>query len=186
MIEYDEDRENQRFQGVPFMTPMHMNNSNIVYMTSTEEEINEFARTLRGQILDENGKVIQIEDPLLNDEGVRKIIGMARSVATRISVMSNYDKEEIKDYMMRNGNALILLLMLGRNTYQIIGNSQAIRTLILEEFNNICHSTIKRGFQEGDKRFWKGSQQEIISRIETQQKKKGLLSSVLGWSRGES
>ena len=170
--------------GVPYVTPMNTHNSNIVYMTSTAEEIDEFERTLKGQTLDGKGNLVQVDDPLLNDEGVRKIIGIARSVVTRISVMSNYDKEDVKEYMLRNGNALIQILMLGRITYKLRGNIHATRTLILEEFNNLCHSTIKRGFMEGDKRFWKGTQQEIITRIDSSQQKKGLLSTVMGWSRG--
>jgi hypothetical protein len=33
---------------------------------------------------------------------------------------------------------------------------------------------LNRAFNEGDRRFWKGSQQEIKQIVETQQKKKGM------------
>jgi len=78
------------------------------------------------------------------------------------------------------GDTLAKDLMMNRKRYDIktpAARDKIYFTALAESF--IC---MKRAYEEGEKRFWKGSQQEITTRIEGQQQRSPL-KKLMGWGR---
>jgi hypothetical protein len=164
----------------PYMSPMHQYGSSIILMTNPENELFKLELTFRSMMLDANGNPYQVGEPLMNDYGISSVIGTIQALVNQITVMSNLDKFEVQMLMDFLADTLAKDLMMNRMNYDI--KSSATRDKIY--FNALATTfvTLKRGFEEGDKRFWKGSVQEIHTTMDTQ-RKKGILSALNPWSK---
>lgn len=165
----------------PYTAPISHMQGNMIQMTNPEDEIVQMELTLKGIYVDANGQKKELYDPLLNERGVGSVIGHVRSAVNRVSIMSNYTDQDVERIMVDLfGDALIKDLMMNREEYQI--KDPSARDRILAMGNLIVFSAIKRALEEGDRRFWKGTQQEITTRIEGMPngKKKGGMFGFLG------
>ncbi len=100
--------------------------------------------------------------------------------------MSNLNKQEVPILMDFIADTLARDLMVNRKKYNI--RNAAARDKIYFIVLSTSFICMKRAFEEGEKRFWKGSQQEITTRIEgapgsSGGRGKGLLGSIFGWAR---
>jgi len=164
-----------------YLSPMQSYGSSIVSMTNPEDELFKMELTLRGQILDKDGNVKQAGEPLLNEEGINNVIGTVQTLVNRISVMSNFNKYEVPMLIDFLGDTLAVDLMLNRVRYGI--KNVAVRNKIFFTVLSTSFVTLKRGFEEGEKRFWKGSQQEITTTVRNAAQGKGLFRSLFGWKK---
>ena len=96
--------------------------------------------------------------------------------------MSNLNKDEIPMLMGFLGDTLARDLMINRVPYGI--RTFASRDKIFFTALTTSFITMKRAYEEGDKRFWKGSVQEIQTTVSGGQKQKGGFWSALNpWSK---
>jgi hypothetical protein len=165
----------------PYQAPMHQYGGSIVLLTNPDNELYKAELTFRGIKLDADGKPQQVGDALMNDEGVAAVLGLMQSIVSQVTVMSNFNKHEVPLLIDFLGDTLAEDLMLNRVKYEI--HNQAARNRVFFTALTTSFVTLKRAYEEGDKRFWKGSQQEIISRVESNTHKKGALSSLIGFGR---
>lgn len=165
-----QDRENLAAQqvpdarSVPYNTPMHNFQSAITTLTSPEDELYMMELELRSMSVDKDGNVTQIGEPLLNDEGIRSIILQVRSAMSRVAIMSNLKEIGVANITLYLAESVAKDLMMNRIKYNI-KNSMA-RTKIFRCVNTNVYIALKRPQDEGERRFWKGSQQEITTRID--------------------
>lgn len=166
----------------PYASPMHNYGSSIMFLTNPEQEVYKLELTLRNQILDKEGNPKALGKPLMNDFGIGKVIGLIQTVVSQITVMSSLDtKKEIYPLIMHSSDTLIKMLM---TKYKDFDLDAAYRDMIVSSFNNICFICMKRAVSDGlsDKKFWRGSVQEIHSQVDTGQKQ-GFLSRM--WNRNK-
>ena len=174
MEEYEyksEDREEEldpRIRTTPYASPMHLYGSAIITLTDPKDELHKLELTFRSARKDKLGEMIQYGKPLMNDQGISSILGIVQSIVSREAILSNFDKPDIEMLMLFLNDTLCRDLMVNRIPYEIEDN--ASRTKIYFSAMSMAYITLKRGFEEGDKRFWKGSVQEIHSKIESPQK----------------
>jgi len=69
--------------------------------------------------------------------------------------------------------------MQSRIKYDIRSNSA--RDKIYFSSLTSAYVALKRGYKEGDRRFWKGSTQEITTRIDGKQQSGGRFARMFGW-----
>jgi hypothetical protein len=93
--------------------------------------------------------------------------------------MSNIEKNDIPVLIEFVADPLIKDLMINMRTYGI--ENPAVRDKIFYTVLSIIFISLKRAYEEGDRRFWKGSVQEIHSKVEAQKQKGGLLSMLNPW-----
>lgn len=171
-----EQKEEQR--GIsPYQSPMY-NYPGILMLTNPENDLYKMELTFRNMIKDDNGNARPVGDPLMNDKGIRSVVGQVQSLANQISVMSNFSKNMVPVLMLNFGDTLIKDLMMSRVDYNI--KNSVDRSIILNIANNYAYSTMLRGLEEGEKRFLGKAQQEIRNIVE-QQKQRGAISNLLGW-----
>lgn len=161
----------------PYSSPMHNFAGSIIILTNPESDLYKLELTLRG-LVEINGTLKKGSEPLLNDEGVRSVLGQVQSVANRNTVLSKFDDAEVGRLMVLFFDTLIKDLMLNRVKYGITNPSA--RDRIFSEACLTAYECLKRGHEQGERSFWKGSQQEITTR-NMNNEKKGFLSRFMGW-----
>lgn len=167
-------------KAVPFMSPMNQYGSSILQLTNPQKEIQKMELTFRSQILDKDGNAIQIGPPLMNEEGISSVVGQVQSVVNQITIMSDFDEKDVPLLIDFLGDTLAKDLMMNRIRYEI--KIPAARDKIYFSALSGAYITLKRAVKNGERSFWKGSQQDIRQIIESGSQNKGPLS-FLGWGR---
>lgn len=175
------NQEQQEIRSTPYSSPMHNYGSSIIMMTNPEDELYKMELTFRSANLNAEGEVIPVGDPLMNELGINSVVGIVQSIVNRVTIMSNLEKFDIVQVMDFLGDTLSKDLMMNRLVYNI--KTATARDKIYFTTLSSSFMTMKRALQEGEKRFWKGSQQEITTRVEGSQRKSGILSGMMGWGR---
>lgn len=173
MYEEKEDQQPQPDMGNSrFMSPMGLYGSAIITLTNPENELYKMELSFRSMIMDKEGNPKQVGQPLMNDKGISSVLGQVQSLVNQVTVMSNLKMAQIESLGQMFGDSLASDLMMNRINYDIKSNS---RTIIFSIALSTAYITMMRAFEEGDKRFWKGSVQEIRSSVEGQRKGGGFL-----------
>ena len=179
MVEASEYPQPQ-VRSTPYQSPMYNFGSSIVTLTNPEDEIYRLELALRSMVVDAAGNGVQKGKPLMNDLGVCRIVGHVQTIVSRVTIMSNLDEKDLPMLLKHYGNAIIVDLMVNRKTYEILEPVNATRRTIFTECINVAYICARRAFEEGEKRFWKGSQQDITTRVEGQSGKSGWLNKLMG------
>ncbi len=145
---------------MPYGAPFQQNNGNMIYMTNPEEELDKLEANFRGQVLNAKGEYENKFNPVMSDKGVNKVMGMVRAVVNRVTFMSNIDEKRLNSFVEHFADTLIVVLMENKHDFRI--KTDGDRTSIFYQAVTLAHIAALRGLQEGDKRFWKGTSQEII------------------------
>lgn len=174
----DDNNNNQQRMNLPFANPLSQFGSSILQLTNPESEIYKMELTLRSEILDKEGNPKRIGFPLLNDEGISSVIGQVQTIVNQITIMSNFESKDIPLLIDFLADTLAKDLMQNRKKYQI--DNSAARDKIYYSVLSTAYITLKRALNNGERGFWKGSQQDIRQTIETGQQGKSLFS-MLGW-----
>lgn len=178
---YDDEDEQQRLRAAPFLSPMQQYSSSILQLTNPENEIFKMELTLRSQIVDKDGNPHNVGDPLLNEQGISSVIGQVQALLNQVTIMSNFEKKDIPLMIDFLGDTLAKDLMMNRLRYNI--RTPAARDKIYFAALSGAYVCMKRALNNGERGFWKGSQQDIRQIIDTSnQKSKGLFG-FLGWGK---
>lgn len=166
----------------PYASPMHAFGSSIVLLTNPESSLYKMELTLRSMILDDKGLPKKVGDPLLNGVGINSVIGLVQSIVSQVAIMSNFSKDDVPMILDFLADTLARDLMVSRKVYGIM--SPTVRDKIFFTVLTSAFVVLKRGLDEGDRRFWKGSQQELVTRVETQGTGgKGWIGKALGFGK---
>ncbi len=176
MINNQEDNNNadMGLMGGSYANPMYNFAGSIVEMTDNEDLFYRLESNLRGKAINPEGQERISGSPLMNEKGVKDIVMVMRSFGDRASVMSFFDANEIKVLMEMLNDTLSKMLMLNRKNYGF--NNPSGRDLVVFMCNACGFSIIKRGFEGGERRFWKGSQLEYS--VKSNNEKRGLFSGL--------
>ena len=176
------DYNPQQQRGVAFLSPYQQYGSSIILLTSTDTELHKLELTLRSLQENKDGAFIPMGNPLVNEEGVSSIIGICQAIINRHTILSNISDTQIRVIMDFFADTLSRDLMINRIKYEITDASA--RDKIFWEALSITYVTLLRGYNEGDKKFWKGSTQEIrTTTTNTAGQGKGLLSFLGQWNK---
>jgi hypothetical protein len=165
----------------PYITPMQNYAGNINTLTNPSDDLYEIELKLKGLSDNGKGEIKQIGDRLVNDIGVNEILTCARGAISQVTIMGNLEQKDIdiiRDYL---ADELVKLLMINRIRYGMI-YPESTRDLIYDTIIIKAVITMKRSLQEGERRFWKGSQQEIrMTNDNKQSSQQGGFSKLMGW-----
>ena len=186
--EYFEDFSNKLPQSLvsgssPYASPNSQLGSSIILLTNPSDDLFELELKLKGLGENSKGEVIRISDRLVNDQGISEILSCARGAISQVTTLSNLEQKDIdiiRDYL---GDELSRLLMINRIRYNM-KYPESTRDMIYDTIIIKCVICMKRALSEGERRFWKGSTQEILMRNENKANagSSGALSKVMGWA----
>ena len=150
--------------------------ANIKDLTNPEKEIQELKLSFEGKRINEEGEMVQVVEPLMNSKGIYSVIGQVKSIVNRVSNLTHLDTREIGILTVESfSDALIQDLMVNWDRYGINKeNRHVIRTVVVRSAERIVYTTLKRSHEGGERRFWKGSQQDIRTTIVNDGSNKGI------------
>lgn len=176
------DDEQRQVRTSPYASPMYNYGSSIVTLTSPDDELYKMEMSLKGLREDDRGNVVKVGEPLLNTDGINSVMSQVQALMSRVSIMSNFDKYDVPAILDFLGDTLAKDLMLNRVDYGIV--SPSVRDKVYFLVLASAWTALKRGYEEGDRRFWKGSQQDITTRVE-QAQGNSMLKSLFGLARNK-
>jgi hypothetical protein len=182
-----EDEEGMQYRPMPYSAPMmHTLGGSVLYLTNPDKEIRKMELTFRSMLEDDNGGLIKIGgeegwQPLMNEYGISSIIGIVQSIVNQVTIMSHLEQEEIEKLVDLLADTLVATLMVNRVRFGI--NSFSARNEIFFTAISTGYVCMKRAAQGGERRFLKGSVQEIKQHIESGggRNRGGLMSQFNPW-----
>lgn len=164
----------------PYQSPINQFQGAITTLTDPKSALFELELFLRGQSINADGEIVQVTAPLVNGEGVATLLGQVNSGANQVTIMSNLEEEDIyRRVVLPFRDTINRDLMVNRVRYDIKPPANNTRSVITNTCTNYVFITSRRGFEQGERKFWRGSQQEITTRVEGMGKvgggKKGFL-----------
>ena len=178
-METNEDEQ----QSIPqnnFQNPLNQFGGSIVMMTDPSNELHAMELTFRSSQEDSEGNLVPLGDPMMNEKGISSVLGTVQALINRVTIMSNLEKNEVPMLIDFLSDTLAKDLMMNRKEYGI--DSGSVRDRIYYTALSTTFVTLKRAYMEGDKRFWKGTVQEIHQHVDNN-KRKGIFSSLNPWSK---
>jgi len=160
----------------PFLSPMHQYGSAIIQMTNPEHELYKMELTLRSQMIDAEGNIKDLGEPMMNDLGINSILGIVQSIVSQTTIMSNMDKASVPILMDYLNDTMATDLMINMKKYEI--RDTVARDKIKFITLTTAYSCLRRAFEEGDRRFWKNNQPTENRVFFEGQQKKGLFSGL--------
>lgn len=161
-----------------YESPIRELGSTVIFLTSADDELHEFELDLRN-MYERDNQLIKAGEPLLNERGIRSVLRHVRPTVNRLSIMSNYEKNRIKEKLLIMLDNLTLDLALHGKEYGI--KCAYDGSVIIQAAVDYCESSLGRALEQGERRFLKGSHQEVT--LHNDQKKQGLMGNMLGWGR---
>lgn len=113
--------------------------------------VEEIKLTLEGKIRDELGEIKQIGPPLMNDNGINKVIILVRSVVNLNTVMSAMEEKKINELMIELMDKIIDDLSLNWKEYKIKTKTDLDTIEGIIKF--MAYPTLMRANLGGERRF---------------------------------
>lgn len=181
-MEQEEVEDQPTIKTSAYANPMQHYGNAINTLTDPKKDLYKLELFFKGKRETRSGELIKVSEPLMNDEGINSVLGIVQSIASQTTVMGNLDKHEVPQLMDFMADTLAKDLMMNRVKYGIV--NPTARDSIYFASLSTSFSVMKRAFEEGDRRFWKGSQQDIRTTVVTDgQKKGGLFSRLNPWNK---
>lgn len=166
----------------PYQAPMHNLGGAIIMLTNPENDLYKLELTLRGSTENSDGEIQSVGDPLLNEEGIKRVIGQVQTIVNQITILSYLEDEEISHLLLFLADTLAKDLMLNKKRYDI--KNPSARDIIFFSSISTSYVCMCRAKKGGERKFWKGSVQEIHSKVEAGGgSKKGLFDKAMNWRR---
>lgn len=173
-------QEAQSIKLSPYQNPMNNYGSGIITLTNPDNELKNMELSFRSQRQDYTGEIKKYGAPLMNEEGINSVVGQVQAIVSRNTIMGDVDKQTIPILIDFLGDTLAKDLMLNRKLYAI--QNASARDKIYYQALTTSFLVLRRGYEGGDRRFWKGSQQDVRQTIVTEGPK-GFLSKLNPFSK---
>lgn len=167
----------------PFSAPNNQYGSSIATLTNPENDLYKMELALRNMMLDKDGVAKSVGQPLMNEQGISSVMGQVQAIVNQTTIMSNFDKrEEVGILTEFLADTMAKDLMINRVSYGI--KTQAARSKIYYISITSAYICLKRALSEGERRFWKGTEQNIRQIIEQPNASgPGFFQKLLGFGR---
>lgn len=145
-----------------YSTPASSFSQSILELTNPAKLIDHIEYNLRMATFDKETGVVTCnpDDMLLTEEGLRKLMGVVRSVIAQNTVMSNLNDKNITSLMQDLNYTIHMQLMINRREWKI--QSSEDRTMIANMIMNPIFLCLKRPLGQGERGFWKGAIAENV------------------------
>jgi len=159
-----------------YAPPQPMHEGSIVKLTDPTDELHEFELSLRSAKENDEGTLVQFDEPLLNDAGINFIIGRLRPVVSRVGFLSNIDEKHVDKMCINFYIEVVKKLAVSRKTYNIGGSVDTTRSAIIGGASDLAFLSLRRAWKGDDKRFFGKTVQDIRMESVSTGGKKSLFS----------
>lgn len=170
-----QEEEQQQSPNLPVANPLRDQIASALQeMTNTDKDIKNFRLFLRNESEDEAGNIQSLGAPLMNEDGIKKIMGAFTSVVTtHYMIMDTSEDAKFNKNIDYVNESITTALLMGKNSFGI-KNTQ-ISNLINTTFMQHVNGVMGRG--AGERPFW--TKITMDYNIHSQpQKKQGILAGL--------
>jgi len=151
--------------------------NSIILLTNPENAVYKLECKFRNIKVSDDGEIKPLGPPLMNEYGIAQVIGLVESIVNENSVWAWIeDRDEVNGLRNLFADTLAKDLMMNRLHYGI--TDPTARQRIFTESAAFTHLCLKRAFKQGERHFWKGSQQDIRHTVTNDS---GGKRNILGW-----
>ena len=175
-----EEEQQRQLQAAPFQSPLNNIGAAILTLTNPENDLYKLELTLRGMKLDLDGNTIKVGEQLVNDAGISDIVGLTQSVVSQMTVMNHFKDRDINCMMLDFADTLVRDLMWKRKEWGIKNGNDRNRIVFVCRMS--AWNIMMRANEGGDRRFWKGTQQDIRTTVVNESGGKSLFSKLNPWN----
>jgi hypothetical protein len=169
----------QEQRPMPFISPVSQVGSAITTLTDPTNDIYKIELGLRNMIIDKDGNAKSMGSPLLNELGISSVLSQTQGILNTITSMSNLkNKNEVVMMMDFLADTLAKDLMMNRLAYNITSPTARDKIYFMVLAPSYMH--LNRPLEEGEKRFWKGTVQEIKQTLQSNNTQPGFFQKLLG------
>lgn len=175
MMESQDYEQEQDNRGLPAASPLlNQMASALQEMTKTENDIKNFQLFLENKYIDETGEKKTLGEPLVNSEGLRKLMGIFKSMANPHYILGDTtDDQKFNNIIDYISEALIITLLENKKSFDI--KDMETSNLINHTFMQYAKGIIGRG--AGERPFWTKITMDYNIH-NAPQKKEGMLSGL--------
>jgi hypothetical protein len=123
-------------------------NSLLTELTNYDNNILEVEMALKGMQMDKDGEWKQVTKPLLNDEGVFRMIELIKTMVSKCMIMSNLTEEQISKLSKELGRNICRELTTNKKKYDVQDNDRStIVSIILYPSYESANSALENGLR---------------------------------------
>lgn len=163
-----------------YLPPQDRYGSAITTLTDPQEDLIKFELFLRAQRYDLEGTLVKTGQALLNDKGINSIMASIESLVHHMNTLSNFSTQSVEFLIVGLADTITKDLMLNRLTYKI---DRKNRDVVVDNAIRFAYGFTMRAFEEGDRKFWKGSVSEIKTTQEIAKAKGGSIMNPFSWGK---
>lgn len=163
-----------------YLPPQDRYGSAITTLTDPQEDLIKFELFLRAQRYNMEGQLVKSGDALLNDKGINTIMASIESLVHHMNTLSNFNTVAVEFLIVGLADTIAKDLMLNRLTYEI---DRKNRDVVVDNAVRFAYGFTMRAFEEGDRKFWKGSVSEIKTTQEISKPKGSSIMNPLSWGK---
>ena len=147
-----------------FTQPINTFQGAIITLTNPEDDLYNVELKLRCMVIGEDNKPRSVGKPLLNEVGLNNVLTQLQAAVSRNTFLTNLDEKNVFKITKLVARTLAIDLMINKKTYDI--DSDTTCYIIHEICCIAAFTALNRPKGEGERKFWKGTQQEITTRME--------------------
>ena len=160
-------------------SPMDRYGSAIKDLSNTSELLNEIRLGLRGMIEFKDGDLTG--EALMNDKGICCVLTMLRGISSQNTHWTNYNEHHVRNLMAQMNYNLNKGLLKHKQDWEV-RDIRSINQIVIPT----VLASLQRGFNEGDKVFWKGAITEGSHYYAgREQQKGGSWFNPFSWGKGK-
>lgn len=155
-------------------TPMPDNANLTMWSLSSQDILKEIEHDLRGEIFNEETEkweLVAEGKPLMNDEGIRSIVSLARTIVNKVAFLSNLSEDMVLQISRDFADDLADLLFNNIEQFEI---KRTHLNIIVTKISYIIYVALQRAYEEGERRFLKTAERRIVSVRQDPNEKKGF------------
>lgn len=159
-----------------YNSPIERYGSQIAILTDPTDSLYDFELFLRRLKKNEDGTLSMVGGrrlwkPMMNDVGINTVLLCMQGVVNQMTALSNLDEQEIYTILRDFTYNMVESLAFNRSKYNL---EVTDRPVVVGSARRFLYIFMKRPFQEGDKKFFKGITQEIKQTTEISKPKSGF------------
>ena len=137
------------------------------WQLSADDVLEFIEHELRGEILDNSGqnpKWTAAGQPILNERGVRTVVGILRHHVNKILFLSNLDDQQIYDIMYNLSNNLTQILFNNGDDFDI-NWARGHQNTIVDNVCDLVFVSLRQALDQGGRKFFSSST-KVLHRID--------------------
>jgi len=156
-----------------YMSGQKFDAETIKWQLSSSDFIEELEHDLKGELPQSDGTWKQVDEPLMNDMGIRTVRSILRTHANKVIFLSKLKEDRILQFSKEMNHVIVDLLFLN---YQKWGVKKENCTLIVRKVCHFVFAAMMRAEGEGERKFLgeTRSVRELVSNVLPNRQNRGL------------